>query len=324
MSVNPTNNNKEHSYSINNQAYRKGAEEKKALNVGAAQDRAGEEKATVDFIKSKTDLPFVAFEQGFAAGQKGFVKGLPSDEGIEPALADIRLERVHQSQPTHVHIEVTGSQFPMRPWHDIDIKLEKLKQQARTGDDKLFACTYPNYTNRAGEKEPKTFYIRIPTQDLKPGGVLDISGTAEELNQRYTKGKSGTGGYGTKMSKGQLMFTLPQNSKYVISADEFVKHIEGSLNRAHYDRLTPEQKETDKAFHDKLDNDEFTKKALNREYIKERGAITLKDGRVGPVAGLDQLKLRKIAVMNKPNIVKDYREAVGNFPRVKQSQGLER
>lgn len=316
--------NKEHSYSINNQKYRDSATEKKAMNWGAAQDRAEQETKTVEFIKSKTDLPFVAFEQGFAAGQKGFVKGLPSDEGIEPALADIRLERVHQNHPTHVHIEVTGSDFKMRPYHDINIKMEKLKQQARTDDDKLFVCAYPNYTDKDGKTESKTFYVRIPTKDLKPGGALDISGTAEELKQRYPQDKSGAEGCSTTMSKGQFMLTLPQKSKYIISADEFIKHIEGSLNRAHYDRLTPEQKEADKAFHDKLDKDEPTKKALNKEYIKERGAITLKDGIVGTVTGLDALKLRKIAVMNKPNIVKDYREAVGNFPKAKQSQGLER
>lgn len=310
MSTNQNQSNKlGHSYELNNEAYREKSNASKATNAGKAYERSQYEQRTIDFIKKHSDLPMVAFAQGFAAGESGVVKGLPTDFGIEPALADIRLERIHQKNPAQVHIEVTGTNAPMYKNSEFYIKIEKLHQQIRTNDNKLFMCVYPQFREN-GTTKSKAVMIRIPTKDLKSGGALDITGSASELRKRYPDDKSGPGGCRIRTVDGQLMLTMPSNTRYRLTREEFIGHIEKSLNRAHYDGLSPEKKAADAAFHNRLSEHKEQLKELNDEYIKQRGALTLAGNRVNVLSDAEKQQLNKIAVLNRPELVSAYRNEV--------------
>jgi hypothetical protein len=313
-------NKNENSYSISNSTLYESAMNKKNDNVREAEAGSVREARTIAYIRKHSSLPLVAFNQGFAAGKSEVVSGLPSDAGIEPALSDIRLERVHQNHPSHVHIEVTGTSYAVKSTDHIYVKAEKLRQQLRSGDDKLIMCVFDKYSEQGKAPAPKAIMLHVPLAELKTGGKLDISGTAKQLSERFPPHGAGIQ---SKYVKGQLMICLPADSEFKQTREQFINHIERALNTEHFSRLTPEQKEADRVFHDKLQADKATLDRLNDGYLKERAQLTLKDGVVSTLGGLEQQKLKKIGSLNKPEIIYNYKKAV-KTPNLAKSHDIER
>lgn len=281
---------------------------KKEANYKAAAAGAAREARTVAYIRKYTDLPLVAISQGFAAGESGKIAGLPTDHGIEPALADIRLERVHQKHPAHVHIEVSGTSFGVGEKDHLFVKVEKLRQQERTGDDKLIMLVMDKFRDKLGNVGPKAIMLHVPK------GALDLSG---DVSQRYNDPK----GIHTRVVQGQLMLALPPDTKFRLTREQFILHIETALNKGRYDKMTPEQKEADRAFHAALQADKPKLGRLNGRYMQERAQMTLRGGAIAKLDGIEQAKLRSLGALNHDALVREYRQAVG-LPELTKDRSL--
>lgn len=281
---------------------------KKELNVKTAAAGAAREARTVAFVRKHTDLPIVAISQGFAAGESGKVAGLPTDHGIEPALADIRLERVHQNHPAHVHIEVSGTNAKMNERSHLYVKVEKLRQQERTGDNKLIMLVMEQFSDKLGNIGPKAVMLHVPK------GSLDLSG---DVSQRYNDPK----GIHTCVIQGQLMLAFPPDTKFRLTREQFISHIETALNKGRFDKMTPEQQAADREFHAKLQADKPKLGQLNANYMQERAQMTLRGGAIAKLDGIEQAKLRGMGALNDKNVVQEYRQAVG-LPELTRDRSL--
>ncbi len=262
----------------------------------------------VAYIRRHTDLPCVAFAQGFAAEATGRVEGLPHEQGIEPALADLRLERVYQHRPAHVHIEVSGTGAYIPEGAPLFVKVEKLQQQQRTGDDKLIMLVYDKFAE-SGRVGAKGIALAIPAN------AFDFSG---DFRARYSDPK----GYHIASVRGQLMLALPPTTEYRLTPRQFVAHIERSLNRAHYDRLSPEQRSADAEFHAALEADVTRRHELDRSYLDQRAQLTLAGNRVRPLDQREQQQLAKLGALNADAVVREYRAAIG-WPERSRDRGLD-
>lgn len=310
-----------HCYTSTSTTLRADAQSKKSANVGEAEAGALREARTVAYITKNTALPMVAFNQGFAAGESGRVEGLPTDKGIEPALSDIRLERVGQANPAHVHIEVSGTSFSVKSTDHFYVKAEKLRQQARSGDDKLVMLVYDKFRTESGQTKAEAIMLRVPREDLKPGGALDVSGTARELQARFPENSKGVQ---ARYVKGQLMICLPHTTEYRMTRPQFIAHIEKALGRDHFDKLTPAQQTADREFHAKLQADKPLLTALNDGYLKERSALTLAGGKVATLDNLRQIMLRRIGSLNSREISANYEKTVGAPAKGRALQACEK
>lgn len=286
------------------------ATEKKLANAKAQEDGAKREARTLVYICKHTDLPFVAFNQGFASGESGFVEGMPHEKGIEPALSDLRLERVYQERPAHVHIEVSGTSFTVGAKDHLYIKLEKLRQQQRTGDEKLFMLVLDKFRDENGRIAPKAVPLAIPKE------AFDLSGN---VRARYND----PNGLHVRTVAGQEMLALPHDTPYRLTKDQFIERVEKALNRPHFDRLDDTRKQADRDFHAGVQQDEKRMTAMNQQYIKERGALTMPGNQVVVLNQTNQERLNKIGALNAPDVVADYRKAIGWPPR-ERSKDIER
>lgn len=278
------------------------AKHKKLENLSAAADGASREAYAIDFLSKHLTIPFVVFRQGFASGESGLVEGLPTDHGIEPALADLRLERVHQKHPAQVHIEVSGTSKLVRHSDAIFIKVEKLRQQQRTGDKKFFVIVYDQYQPETGPVRRQPVLVRVPE------GELDLTG---DVAGRYNDRR----GVHTRVIGGQQMLALPASSPWVMSAERFVEEVEQALNAAHYRHLTEQQQDADRKVHSLLQTDESRLDVLNKRYMKARVALTLRGMQIAELLEEDRILLALRGALNNDDVVAEYRSAVGSLKR---------
>lgn len=283
------------------------ANAKKLANAAAQADGAQREARTIAYIRKHTDLPFVVFNQGFASGESGFVPGMPHEKNIEPALADLRLERVYQNNPAHVHIEVSGTSAHLRPSDHLFIKLEKLRQHQRTGDDKLFMLVYDKMQQPDGRFAAKAVPLAVPAD------AFDLSGTIADLQKRYPDQT----GVHVRQIQGQWMLALPPDTPFRLTKDQFIERIERALNRSYFDRLDPAQRALDHAFHGTLQQDTAQLEVLNARYLQQRAALTLPDNKVVVLNTVQQGLLNKLGALNAPELVNGYRKIVGWPPMMR-------
>jgi hypothetical protein len=274
---------------------------------------ASHEIAAAAYVRSLITLPVVLFNQGFASGATGYVAGLPLENGAEPALADLRIERalgrpVFTDATGHAHIEISGSTsstFTMPHHAERYIKLEKLKQGQRSGDDKYYLLVYPRYRFPDGHVAQHIAILAIPPDALAPGGALE-----------HVR---------TKTLRGQVMACIPAGSQFELTEPEFVARIEHALNRAHYDTLTPEQQSRDRDWHAALQRDTLRIACLNADYLTRRSAITLPGGRVArELSPTQRDELQRLGALNTADVIADYTDCIDSERIARVAQARDR
>jgi len=240
------------------EAQREAARVIKALNLDTAREGAKREALVVSRICQLMPCPAVVFRQGFAAGEDGAVEGLATDHGIEPSLADYRIGRI--GAESSVHLEISGSDAWIRGGDWLYVRIEKVRQQQRTGDNKLYALHYSSY----GRQE-RLFYIRFPE------GAIDLLGSLTDIRARY----AGRADLDFRRIKGQAMVGIRPNSPYVLSEAAALGHIAQSLKSPLLAELSPVECEADRRFHEDLQADEEACERITADYLADRAKWTL-------------------------------------------------